>query len=152
MTFASVLWLPQSSPEKYNRSKKLLSLRSTRLKLLISHRVNSLSNVLQNVKTVLSQEGLTDQQQMALQPILEGCEAVLSELSNKKVIDDSRSSANSSRNGLLAKLLRTYKRVKWDPDDIKDLRSRIALHVGCLNTFNGSFNRYIDPIKRIRVA
>ena len=141
MTSASVLWLPQSSPEKYGRSKILLSLPSTKPKFLTSHRINSLSNVLQDVKIVLSQEGLTDQQQTALQPILKGCEAVLSELSNKKGVDDSRSAANSSRNGLLAKLLRTYKRVKWDPEDIKDLRSRIALHVGFLNTFTGSVNR-----------
>ena len=111
------------------------------------HRINSLSNVLEDVKNILTQEGLTDWQQTALQPILKGCEGVLRELINKRVIDNSRSATNGSRFGWRDKSLRTLKRFTWDPDEVKDLRSRIALHVGFLNTFNGSFNRYINPNK-----
>ena len=34
-----------------------------------------------------------------------------------------------------------WKRLKWEPDDIRDLRSRIVANVILLNTFQGKLSR-----------
>ena len=107
--------------------------------------------MLEDITNVLSQGGLTEWQKTALPPILGGCNAVLSEL-NKIVLDDSCLATHSSSHSLRDKFIKGRKRITWDPDAIKDLRSRVALHVGFLTAFNGSFNRYIDPIKHIQAA
>jgi hypothetical protein len=39
------------------------------------------------------------------------------------------------------KLKRVWKRLKWEPEDIRELRSRITSNVNLLNTFNGRLNR-----------
>lgn len=37
---------------------------------------------------------------------------------------------------------RVWKRLKWEPDDIRDLRLRIVSSIGLLNAFNGTIARY----------
>lgn len=34
-----------------------------------------------------------------------------------------------------------WKRLKWEPEDIKELRSRIGTNIGFLNAFNGRLTR-----------
>jgi hypothetical protein len=36
---------------------------------------------------------------------------------------------------------RVWKRLKWEPDDIRDLRSRIVANVALLNMFQGKLAR-----------
>lgn len=102
--------------------------------------MKSLSNVLRDIEDILSEQELIDQQDKDLRGILEECHNVLNDvgralskyydldISPKKFSDKSR---------------RTWKRLKWEPDDIRDLRSRVTSDVVLLNTFNGSLTTYL---------
>jgi hypothetical protein len=48
----------------------------------------------------------------------------------------------SSESGSVGKRIkRVWKRLKWDPEDINKLRSRINTNIGFLNAFNGLLTR-----------
>jgi hypothetical protein len=101
-------------------------------------RVKSLSNILRDVEDILPERGLSAKQQTDLHEIAEGCRNVLSELDQvlNKYHDldiNPKSFGNKSR--------RIWKRLKWEPDNIRDLRLRITSNIGLLNAFNGSLNR-----------
>jgi hypothetical protein len=92
-------------------------------------RVRSLSIVLQDVEVVLPQQELTSQQTDELHKIAEGCHNVLTKLNGilKKYQD-----LGSNRNPFGKK---AWKRLKWEPEDVKELRSRIVANVTLLNAF-----------------
>jgi hypothetical protein len=106
------------------------------------YRVTGLSNVLRDIERVLSQQVLTDWQKKALASVLEECHNVLIALS--KVVDENYYLNLSNVHGFRDKSRRVWKRLKWEPDDIQELRSRVALNVGLLNAFNGSLIRYLS--------
>jgi len=39
------------------------------------------------------------------------------------------------------KVRRGWKRLRWEPDDVKDLRSRISSNISLLNAFNGQLTK-----------
>jgi hypothetical protein len=40
------------------------------------------------------------------------------------------------------KIRKGWKRLRWEPEDVKELRSRLTSNVSLLNTFNGQLTRY----------
>jgi hypothetical protein len=101
--------------------------------------VTGLSDVLRDIEHALSQQVLTDWQNRALVSVLEECQNSLIALG--KVVDENYYLKPSNTPGLRDKSQRVWKRLTWEPDDIRDLRSRVALNVGLLNTFNRSLIR-----------
>lgn len=102
-------------------------------------RVKSLSNILRDLEDVLPERSFNDRQKSDLQDITQGCRSVLSELD--KILDKycildtgAKSFGDKSR--------KLWKRLKWEPDDITELRSRITLNITLLNAFNGGITRY----------
>ena len=93
---------------------------------------------------MLSQQVLTDWQKKALASVLEECHNVLIALS--KVVDESYHLNLSNIHGFRDKSRRVWKRLTWEPDDIQELRLRVALNVGLLNSFNGSLMRCLYKI------
>jgi hypothetical protein len=108
--------------------------------IFLYYRVASLSNVLLDIERGLSQQVLTDWQKKALASVLEECHNVL--LALGKVVDENYHLSLSNVHGFRDKSRRVWKRLTWEPDDIKELRSRVSLNVGLLGAFNGSLIRY----------
>lgn len=105
-------------------------------KLIVSlNRVRSLSHVLWDLEDVLNARGLTERHEAELQSIVEGCRDVLRDL-NKVV--DKYYSLETSPKSLDGKFRRLWKKLKWEPEDIAELRSRITSNISLLNLFNGS--------------
>jgi hypothetical protein len=102
-------------------------------------RVTSLSGLLRDIESSLFQHALTDWQKKSLAPLLEGCHDLLITLG--KVVDDNYYLNASNVHGTRDKSRRVWKRLKWEPDDIQELRSRVTMNVGLLNAFNGSLIR-----------
>ena len=42
------------------------------------------------------------------------------------------------------KVRRGWKRLRWEPEDIKELRSRITSNITLLNAFYGQLTRYLS--------
>lgn len=101
-------------------------------------RVRSLSIVLQDVEDRLSGPDLDELQEKELRDITNGCCDVLNEL--KKTLDK-YSELKSGHSGAGSRAKRIWKRLKWEPDDIKELRSRIIVNVTLWNAFQGRIDR-----------
>jgi hypothetical protein len=101
------------------------------LKLTLS-RVKSLSNVLRDLEDVIPKRSLTDQQSTDLKDILHGCDNVLKDLD--EILDNYE---DLGSHGLGKKPKRFWKKMTWEPDDVKDLRSRLTSNVGLLDAFEG---------------
>jgi hypothetical protein len=104
----------------------------------------SLSSVLREIESVLSQQALTDWQRKALASLLEECHNVLTALS--KVVDENYCLKPSNTDTFRNKSRRVWKRLTWEPDDIQELRSRVSMNVGLLNAFNGSLIRCLSKV------
>ena len=102
--------------------------------------MKSLSNVLRDIEDILSEQELIDRQDKDLRGILEECHNVLNDVGRalSKYYD-----LDTSPKKFSDKSRRAWKRLKWEPDDIRDLRSRVTSNVVLLNTFNGSLTRYL---------
>ena len=94
-----------------------------------------LSNVLRDIEDILSEQELTDQQNKDLRGILEECHNVLNDVGRvlSKYYD-----LDTSPKKFSDKSRRVWKRLKWESDDIRDIRSRVTSNVILLNTFNGT--------------
>jgi hypothetical protein len=67
-----------------------------------------------------------------------GCQNVLNEL--QRILD--KNTEFSSKSGSVSKrIIRVWKRLKWDLEDINKLQSRISTNIGFLNAFNGLLTR-----------
>lgn len=100
-------------------------------------RVRSLSIVLQDVE-VLSGQGLSKSQVKELEDIVRSCRNVLETL--EQTLDKYRE-LQLVPQGFGGKIRRVWKRVNWDPDDIRDLRSRIVTNITLLDAFQGQLIR-----------
>jgi hypothetical protein len=99
--------------------------------------VRSLSIVLQDVEVVLSTE-LDTQQRNDLGEIVDGCLNVLKELEQTL---DKYGEFKPGPGSVGSRVKRIWKRLKWEPEDIKGIRNRIIAHVTFLNTFQGRIAR-----------
>jgi hypothetical protein len=94
--------------------------------------------VLQDVEVVLSEPDLSTQQKTELREIANGCYNVLKKL--EETIDK-YGELKSGSGGVGKRVKRVWKRLKWEPEDIKELRSRIVANIILLNTFQGRISR-----------
>jgi len=104
------------------------------------HRVRSLSIVIQDVDVVLSECEPDAQQNADLQEIAGSCHNVLIDL--EKILDE-YGELGSHSGDLGKRVKRAWKRLKWEPEDIRELRDRITSNVALLNTFIGRISRYL---------
>ena len=86
-----------------------------------------------DVQIDLSDNSLSDEQGHELQEIAASCRNLLAEI--EKTIE--RYSAINAPHSLK----RIWKRLKWEPDDIRDLRNRICSNIGLLNAINVRITR-----------
>ncbi|KAK6822051.1 hypothetical protein RU639_006694 [Aspergillus parasiticus] len=104
----------------------------------INDEVRNLSFILQDVEVDLSGKELSDTQKSELQAITDSCRCVCDEIYEKiniyRVLESDHSTG-------LRRVVRVWKRLKWEPDDIQDLRARISSNIGLLNAFNGRITR-----------
>ena len=102
------------------------------------NRVRSLSIILQDVEVVLSEQELNTQEKTEMKEIADGCRNVLDKL--KKTLDK-YGELKSGPESVGKKVKRVWKRLKWEPEDIRELRSRIVVNITLLNTFQGRLAR-----------
>ncbi|KAE8165265.1 hypothetical protein BDV40DRAFT_297588 [Aspergillus tamarii] len=104
----------------------------------INDEVRNLSFIIQDVEVDLSGKELSDSQKSELQTIADSCRCVLDEIYQKiniyRVLESDHSTG-------LRRVVRVWKRLKWEPDDIQDLRTRISSNISLLNAFNGRITR-----------
>ncbi|KAL8686003.1 MAG: hypothetical protein Q9218_007413 [Villophora microphyllina] len=98
--------------------------------------VKGLSSVLRDLEDVLPERSLTDKQTASLGDILEACKRILTDLN--KCLDRYQELGDQDKNGHTGfgtKSRRFWKRLRFEPDDIRDLRSRLQSHIGILAAF-----------------
>ena len=107
------------------------------------YRVRSLSIILEDVKVVLPQRDLASEQRKELVDILLGCYNVLNTLKETldkyQELDSDPKCSDPKSFGF--KFRRAWKRLRLEPEDIKELRSRITSNITLWNTFNGQLTR-----------
>jgi hypothetical protein len=109
----------------------------------LSGRVRSLSIVLDHVNAGLPQRDLAEQQKTHLRIIVEGCHDVLEALDKTLEMyqELGPTSQGSEPRSFKFKIRRGWKSVKWEPEDVKELRLRIVVNISLLNTFNEQLAR-----------
>ncbi|KAH6718299.1 hypothetical protein BKA61DRAFT_599405 [Leptodontidium sp. MPI-SDFR-AT-0119] len=106
----------------------------------ISDEVRSLSIILEDIDINLSDHELNDQQRTRLQEISSNCRNVLNEL----VITTRKYQELERKGGSMStKAKRVWKRLNWEPEDIRELRDRITSNVLLLSTFLGGISSQI---------
>jgi Holliday junction resolvasome RuvABC ATP-dependent DNA helicase subunit len=100
----------------------------------VINRVRNLSLVLQDVEIDISVKELSSQQQGELQELSKACHKVLADIL-KKIEDYTELSTTNDGKRNMAK--RVWKRLKWEPSDVQELRIRISTNIALLTAFNG---------------
>jgi len=100
----------------------------------ISDDGRSLSIVLQDADIAFPKQELNNNQKRNLEDIDKGCQHILDKLQQ---ILDKNTELNSETRSVGSRVKRVWKRLKWEPEDIKELQSRISMNIGFLNAFNG---------------
>lgn len=95
--------------------------------------MNSLWVILEEITDTRSNQELTERQKEQLRPLVEACQNVLHDL--YKTLNKYRDLDNDSKS-LGQKSRVVWKRLRYEPDDIRELRSRISSTIGILNAFN----------------
>ncbi|KAL6354415.1 hypothetical protein LRP88_11746 [Fusarium phalaenopsidis] len=103
----------------------------------ISNEVRSLSILLSDVDITVSETELDAYQRSDLQHLVRSCRDVLETL--EETLDQYRD-LNSGNGKLRSRVKRVWKRINWEPDDIRELRERITLNTMLLNTFLGGIS------------
>jgi hypothetical protein len=98
----------------------------------MSIRLRSLHIVLADIEVVLPGQELSDHQKVELQQIADNCRTVLEEL--EKTLAKYEEVGAASRS-ISKKAKRVWKRLKWEPEDIKEFRSRIITNIALLSAF-----------------
>jgi hypothetical protein len=99
---------------------------------LLSVRLRSLHIILQDIEVALPGRELTDQQKAELHDIADSCRSVLKEL-EKTLVKYEQVGVASDRISNKAK--RVWRRLKWEPEDIREFRSRIIANIALLSAF-----------------
>ena len=80
-----------------------------------------------------------------MEDIDQSCRNVLDEL--QQIIDKNSELSPPESGSVGKKIKRVWKRLKWKPEDIDELRSRISTNIGFLTAFNGRLTR--DNVVRL---
>ncbi|KAI0155915.1 ankyrin repeat-containing domain protein [Pestalotiopsis sp. NC0098] len=110
----------------------------------ITSDVRNLAIALGDVDVSLSARDVGDAQKVNLRDIRESCRSVLEDTS--KVLNR-YSSLDTKTVSVHGRTRRVWNRMRWEPDDARDLRSRITANIAALNSFTGSNIR--DTVYRI---
>ncbi len=78
---------------------------------------------------------------------MEGCHNVLTSL-NKKL--EKYQELGSDSKGFCCNVRTGWKRLRWEPGEVKELRSRITSSISLLTAFNGRLTRYLSNILLMR--
>ena len=81
------------------------------------------------------EDSLSDQQKVDLKDFTQGCATVLGGLDG---IIDKYHVLDTGATGLKGRSKKLWRRLKWEPDDIRELRSRITSNIALLTAFNGN--------------
>ena len=100
-------------------------------------RVRNLSIILHDIDVNLSGQGLDSQQRTHLQELSCSCQNVLGELRETLV----KYRAIGYRSGNMMKVV--WKRLTWEPEDVREVRERIVSTTTALNIFLGQISRYV---------
>ena len=103
-------------------------------------RIKSLSSVLRDVQDVFEVRDLSDEDTKKLHDIIEGCHYVLKDL--EKSLGQYQG-FNFVSKSIGDKKRSVWRKLKWEPDTIRDFRSRITSNILLLNTFNGSITQCV---------
>jgi hypothetical protein len=95
--------------------------------------VRNLSIVANDIKIDLSNTILSSEQHTQLREIESSCRDVLADI--ERMIEK-YSAVNAPHS-----FKRAWKRLRWEPDDVRDLRTRLCSNVGLLNAINGRITR-----------
>ncbi|KAI4149988.1 MAG: hypothetical protein LQ340_004326 [Diploschistes diacapsis] len=101
-------------------------------------RLRSLTIILEDVEVFLSTSDITKDHEKNLCGITAGCQSALEDLEKKQ---NEYSSFKSQAEGIKGRVKRVWKRLAWEPEDIRDLRSRITSNIALLNSFTNGFIR-----------
>ncbi|KAJ2998404.1 hypothetical protein NUW58_g329 [Xylaria curta] len=106
----------------------------------ISDDVRIFSIVLQDVDA--SSAELSPVQSQEYQSVLTSCKHLLEQL--QETLDKYTGVSEANKTGTKTAIKRVWKRLKWEPDDIRDMRGQISVKIGVLRTLNDqAINRSI---------
>ncbi|KAL2073781.1 hypothetical protein VTL71DRAFT_11107 [Oculimacula yallundae] len=108
----------------------------------ISDEVRSLAIILQDLE-VLSEHKLNEEETKELHEIARGCGNVLEKL--ELTLDKYHELQAGPKSGTKS-VKRIWKRLKWEPDDISELRSRLVTNITLLNAFQARIDRLLNTI------
>jgi peptidoglycan hydrolase CwlO-like protein len=94
--------------------------------------------VLEDVAQTMSERELSEKQRSDLYSLMQGCRNVLKDLDT--ILDKYKDLGASSQN-LKARSQRAWNKVRWDQDQITELRHRIVSNMAILDAFNTSLTR-----------
>ena len=89
-----------------------------------------MSSALLSLKDIVSERNLPLQQQEKLSDIAKGCQDVLDDLS---VTLDRYQVVNAALGDLNKCVKRAWKRLQFEPEDVKDLRQRVTANIAMMN-------------------
>lgn len=108
------------------------------------HRVRSLSIVLTDVKVALTAQDKATELGKQLPDFCSGCYNVLSDLEkmldNYQEVDSDPKSCDHK--DLTFAIRRGWKRLRWERNEVKELRSRLVSNISLLNTFYALLLKY----------
>jgi NACHT domain len=133
------------APDEFNALKHELVFKIIVYSDLLSSnpipRIKGLSNVLRDLEDsedlLLAQE-LSDEQESRLQDAKHGCTKVLQDLNKmaERYFELDKVPGRSDN-----RIRRVWKRLKWEPEDVKQLRARLTSNIALLNTIHSSLLR-----------
>ncbi|KAF4983537.1 hypothetical protein FZEAL_1072 [Fusarium zealandicum] len=97
----------------------------------LADETKTLSMVLQDVDVTIADSDLSAQQETNLQQAGETCQRVLEDLQR---LGDKFSDMDSTQSGTRKSSRRVWKRLKWEPEEARELRDRISSSVTMLTT------------------
>ncbi|RSM12118.1 hypothetical protein CEP52_002630 [Fusarium oligoseptatum] len=97
----------------------------------LSEETKLLSIVLQDVDVKVDESDLTPQQESNLEQAISTCKAVLDDL---QVICDTFSDLETEKGQSRRSIRRVWKKLKWEPDEARELRERISSSIAMLAT------------------
>ncbi|KAK2790832.1 hypothetical protein FQN53_008656 [Emmonsiellopsis sp. PD_33] len=107
--------------------------------------LRNLCIVLEDIQSVLPTRALTQKQKENLSSVTEGCVSVLEALRSKlgQYHEIDPDIQDGKRQSFVLQIQKAWKRIKWDPKDVEELRSRVVFSVSLLTQFHSQLlNRH----------
>lgn len=108
--------------------------------LMTWNRLRSLTIIVQDIDVLIAGSELSTQQISDLKKLCDSCRKVLCDL--EKTLNR-HSELQKSGGNVGTRLKRVWKRFKWEPKDISELRMRITSNITLLQAYIGQISRYL---------